>query len=103
MADYIDREALLKEIDEAIESDGLGNTVGQTMKRYLERQPTANVAPVKIGSWKIKIESDGSIKNKCSECGDEEPDYYGIPAMCCMLYCPSCGAKMDNFTEQYWD
>ena len=46
MADYIDREALLKEIDEAINNDGLGYIVGQTMKRYLKRQPVADVASV---------------------------------------------------------
>ena len=103
MAEYIDREKLLKEIDEAIDADGLGYVVGQTMKRYLERQSAADVAPVVHGNWEIKLQYGGTIWNRCTECGNEESENYGIPAMCTMWYCPKCGAKMDNRTNMYWD
>ena len=89
MADYIDREALLKEIDEAIDADGLGYVVGQTMKRYLKRQSATDVAPVVHGKWEI---TSGQIENAvCSSCGTHYQAYYSD-----YQYCPRCGAKMQD-------
>ena len=46
MDEYIDREALLEEIDAAMNADGMGFVVGTTLKRYLKRQKVADVTPV---------------------------------------------------------
>jgi hypothetical protein len=46
MDEYIDREALLEEIDAAMDADGMGFVVGTTLKRYLKRQKVADVTPV---------------------------------------------------------
>ena len=45
MAEYIEREALLADIDAAMENAGMGYVVGQTLKRYVKRVPSADVAP----------------------------------------------------------
>lgn len=46
MAEYIDREVMMAEINDAMDADGMGFIVGCTVKLYLKRQPTADVAPV---------------------------------------------------------
>ena len=46
MEEYISREALLSDIDAAMDNAGMGYVIGQTLKRYVKRQPTANVVPV---------------------------------------------------------
>lgn len=46
MASYIEREALLADIDAAMEKAGMGYVIGQTMKRYIKRQPAADVVEV---------------------------------------------------------
>lgn len=45
MAEYIDREALLEDIDAAQKNGGMGEVVAGTLKRYVNRQPAADVAP----------------------------------------------------------
>lgn len=105
MAEYIDREKLLKEIDEAIDADGLGYVVGQTMKRYLERQSAADVAPVVHGKWEWFEEEHGTIDTgwdrdwgwRCSGCKDTLNDEYDDPDNPPKhKYCPNCGAKMQD-------
>lgn len=89
MAEYIEREALLKAISKVggrplIEWDTVG-VVG-----LVANQPAAYVAPVKIGFWKISgvNPANNVIGNfKCSLCARtslEDSDY-----------CPNCGAKME--------
>lgn len=92
MAEYIEREAVLKEAESRI------IWVATTMEVYelIRDAPAADVAPVRHGRW-IK-ESDGGTR--CSVCnkrvrdvtggGDEPVDLSYMP------YCPKCGAKMDG-------
>ena len=97
MAEYIDREALLKNFCgfDLTECVKYGNkTKEQTARSYgtlmmyeiadvIEDAPAADVAPVVHGRW-IK----GAPNPYCSECfvecRDETP------------FCPHCGAKMDG-------
>lgn len=89
MTDYIDREALLKAISE-VGGSPLSelDTVG--VVSLVANQPAADVAPVKIGFWKISgvNPANNVIGNfKCSLCARtslEDSDY-----------CPNCGAKME--------
>lgn len=76
MAEYIEREALLDDIAAAEKQGGMGTVVAGTLKRYVKRQPAAEVEPVRHGhwercfeDWRKQIEGD-----KCSACGFE---HYG--------------------------
>lgn len=46
MAEYIERDALLADISAAVKHRGMGEVIGQTLMRYVKRQPAADVAPV---------------------------------------------------------
>ena len=46
MAEYIEREALLEDIQAAVENGGMGSMVAGALKRYITRVPAADVAPV---------------------------------------------------------
>lgn len=87
--EYIEREALIADIDAAMEFRGMGLVVGQTMKRYIKRQHAADVAPVVHGRW-----MDNEDYMFCSCCGmqfnycdNDTQDFH---------YCPNCGARMDG-------
>lgn len=87
MAEYIEREALLKAISKVGGSPlSEWDTVG--VVSLVANQPAADVAPVRRGHWK----RDRENRPICSEC-DEEPyrnGDYKPPN-----YCPNCGAKME--------
>lgn len=82
MAEYIDRQAVLDELDEDIEEFVECDYALKTAKKYIKKIPPADVRPVLRGRWKIT-----SIYIKCLECGE-----------CFMLipqnFCPNCGADM---------
>lgn len=98
MAEYIEREALIKRICE----EKCRTEYGKCQKGkhddkiilcvcdFINFQPTADVAPVKHGRW-IKQENYPGTYSKCSECdqrvGGYAPNY---------KFCPNCGAKMDQ-------
>lgn len=113
MAEYIERDALLSDIEAAEKHKGMGMVVAQTLKRYVKRAPAADVAPVVHGlpvrknrpkkyEWyeEIKTENGEILYRKhvyvdetnwaeyCSACGKR---------LCSRFksYCPNCGAKMD--------
>ena len=46
MAEYIEREALLEDLQAAVENGGMGGMVASALKRYVKRAPAADVAPV---------------------------------------------------------
>lgn len=90
MADYINRDALLKELM----LDPIGRML---MKRYnldgfIKGQPAAEVEQVKHGKW---VHDGYDIPHgvdwmHCTNCGNKEPN---VPAAM-TNYCPDCGAKM---------
>ena len=87
MAEYIEREALLADIDAAMENAGMGYVVGQTLKRYVKRVPAADVAPVRHGRWERT--ADGAAL--CTACKRKmNPYQYGY------AFCSLCGAIMDG-------
>ena len=90
MAEYIEREALLADIDAAMENAGMGYVVGQTLKRYVKRVPAADVAPVRHGWWKTNSDRPDSLICSVCKCGFDmwKHDPHN--------YCPNCGAKMDG-------
>ena len=91
MAEYIEREALLKRLKFKAETDttyhhlkqrGLESAMAQVRKA-----PFADVAPVVHAKWEqMKVFNTQYV---CSACGDLFPDYRSN-------YCPNCGARMDG-------
>lgn len=90
MAEYIDRERLLRRfnIDDMMNVNGTlisMNDARDTISNF----PTADVAPVVHGIWIEKPFLMG-ISRFCSNCGDNFGMPHGV-----YRYCPTCGAKMD--------
>lgn len=85
MAEYFEREALIGDLTAAMDHRGMGQVIGQTLIRYVKRQPAADVAPVVHGKW-IKGPSNPYCSECFVECRDETP------------FCPNCGAMMDGGT-----
>ena len=105
MAEYIEREALMRRIKEihCAECDSYHGVrcracwVDDTLD-YIDSEPASDVAPVRHGRW---------VDNHCTACGmmpmgdemweicDFEPPRFEK----FMDYCPSCGAKMDGGAE----
>ena len=51
MAEYINREALLEDIQAAEDKGGMGSLVAGTLKRYVKRIPAADVEEAKRVEW----------------------------------------------------
>ena len=61
-------------------------------KRAIADMPTADVAPMVHGRWKV---IEGTVENAvCSNCGRHFQSYYEA-----YHFCPNCGAKMDGGAE----
>ena len=98
MAEYIDREILMKfpirrdHCDKEHANEHFINGI-ETVMEYAENLPAADVELVRHGRW---IEYPVAHYYKCSECR------YTVPYRKAALmsgkrqynYCPSCGAKM---------
>lgn len=90
MAEYIEREALIGDLTAAMDHRGMGQVIGQTLIRYVKRQPAADVAPVAHGLWVTHYRSgtpvaEGYVSTCCDMWNNRKSDY-----------CPNCGAKMDG-------
>lgn len=95
MDEYIEREALIKKIDEEFhKTDTCGEEqIGFLKCRRISREiPAADVAPVVHGRWDRVIPSKSaakwSSKVSCSVCHNAGYNHF--------KYCPNCGAKMDE-------
>lgn len=99
MAEYIERDALIDDLDAAAKHGGMGAIIAQTLQRYVKRAPAADVAPVRHGRWVLGNVEPGYFTpggNRpwiCSDCGWLASYMLGKPKE---NYCPNCGAKMDG-------
>lgn len=93
MPRYIDAEKLIKHIMEnsAHWQKNEWYTVGALAA--IARTPTADVQEVKHGHWEYH---GRDITHYCSVCGEAIPLGYEF------LYCPYCGAKMDEEEEHQY-
>lgn len=84
MAEYIEREAVLPAVENAVE---LYPSEYNDIKSHIKAIPAADVAPVVRGRW---LKDDTGVIC-CSECGEEHEweDYRAS-------YCDTCGAKMEE-------
>lgn len=99
MAEYIDREALIKSAEKqrVVIKDGTSvaeaiRIQGKAFRKCIETVPTADVVEVRHGEWKIC--SDGYYPY-CSRCR-YEPEISTRYRNNLTPYCPNCGAKMDG-------
>lgn len=101
MAEYFEREATIKRIEEVYCADcnsyngvrcracGIGDAIDM-----IEDAPAADVAPVVHGRWigsKYDPET-GDYMEKCSHCGVFSREYW-------KPHCSECGALMDGVAE----
>ena len=87
MAEYIEREAVLKWIDFVSDGYSYLETGTEFAKRDIKAIPAADVRPVMRGKW----EYDGQTAKfgnpfRCTRCHEENNDTYN--------FCPNCGADM---------
>ncbi len=101
MSRYIDAEILPSLFDEEFKKTRVLILNGEThldnlaegfleADRVIKKLPTADVAEVKHGHWKLKgvlIKATGAKNYTCSVCGCD-----GFHTK----FCPECGAKMDE-------
>ena len=98
MAEYIEREELMKfpirrnHYDKEHGNEHFIYGI-ETVLEYAENLPAADVAPVRHGRWKCN--------KPCPVCGEDR--FKGLDADIWAdwepLYCPNCGAKMDEVSE----
>ena len=99
MTEYIEREALLKELQEEIDFETTMYTEEQNKwfnvglkcaVRDVKHQPKVDLVELKHGTWYHGTEN-GAVYAKCSACG-RKMNYscYGY------AYCALCGARMDG-------
>ena len=89
MAEYIEREAILREIERRERLMVGDKTISvDALKRFILNRPAADVTPVVHGRW-VEYQIPPIIC--CSNCdwatGIEEKNFQ---------HCPNCGAKMDG-------
>lgn len=100
MAEYIERDKVIKELREAYEYDyptasgDFDEYARQDVPNIIRSIPTADVQPVKRGHW-----IDMGDHEQCSECNatrlKEFQSYYGkVTRWEKTNYCPYCGADM---------
>lgn len=105
MARYIDKDLLLKDIDESVVfsvRSGVPSPEIRGANKIIDRiknAPTADVAEVKHGYWREIKQGYGIFDYcfKCSNCGKTTPPNAFAVAP---DYCPRCGAKMDKENTQ---
>lgn len=93
MSDYIKRD-IERIIANAQECD-IDALTWEEQKERLKAVKSADVAPVRHGRWKPFDRTCGRSVFTCSACGEcmDVPTEMGNPLF---VYCPNCGAKMDE-------
>ena len=90
MAEYIEREALLREIERRERLMVGDKTISvDALKRFILNRPAADAAPVVHGRW---------VDGRCSNCGVDIPtdDAHDVIFGSECRFCYYCGAKMDG-------
>ena len=129
MAEYIEREALIRRIKEihCAECDSYHGVrcracwVDDTLN-YIDSEPAADVSPVRHGRWILEAHDERvnyrwNVTAECSECCDEQKEIWAgffpnvpppiardaalVSAESVKLsnYCPNCGCRMDGDSD----
>ena len=103
MAEYIEREALMRRIKEihCAECDSYHGVrcracwVDDTLD-YIDSEPAADVTPVRHGRWMNANSRPKTYWRRCTACGGLA---YFCGIGCSYKYCPNCGCRMDGGAE----
>ena len=68
----------------------------ETAREIVENAPVVDAEPVRHGRWLECEDGWGDTHYQCSECGAEWNLDAGTPDENGMIYCPHCGARMDE-------
>lgn len=68
----------------------------EAAQNLIDKQPTADVEPVRHGHWRFQESYYDADECICSRCSQHMTTHIKER----MLYCPNCGAKMDEEVEQ---
>lgn len=90
MAEYIDRDELLKELCTVSAPIPSESWIVEKCIEKVNEQPTADVTPKSEGWWLYHEDRCSYICSECEE--DAITDYYGEPNF--TKYCPNCGVRM---------
>lgn len=90
MVEYIDRQAVLDELDEDIEEFVECDYALKTAKKYIKKIPPADVRPVVRGRWILDNRPDGGLW-ACSNCKFPS-EAFAVDRL--YKFCPNCGADM---------
>ena len=88
MAEYIERDKLLKFKADVYDEDG--HVLYAVPTGYIVTMPHDDVAPVVHGKWEIVVGSNGKEYMVCTCCRVSQ-DLTGV-----FTYCPNCGCRMDG-------
>ena len=124
MAEYIDRDAAIHEIErrEALMVGDKRVSV-DAMKSFIKNRPAVDVAPVVHGRWILEAHDERvnyrwNVTAECSECCDEQKEIWAgffpnvppsiardvalVSAESVKLsnYCPNCGCRMDGGDDE---
>ena len=95
MAEYIKREAMLREIERRERLMVGDKTISvDALKRFILNRPAADVAPVVHARWgtgRFNLET-GNYEEQCTRCRNFSKEYD-------KPYCPHCAARMDGGDE----
>ena len=101
MAEYIEREAAIKELmNDAPEQVGYSREDAADCIRYMD---AADVAPVIHAHWIEQEDGNLDTYYTCSSCKEDFDLIAGTPCENLYNYCPSCGAKMDEKEDKHED
>ena len=92
MTEYIEKEKLQKDfIEHFCNGSNYVSIFIDDILKFIDDDPTADVAEVKHGKWKHTHTSESYFNEcwKCSVCGFDDTEGFGSN------FCPDCGAKMD--------
>lgn len=102
MAEYIKRDAAIREIEQInpvdygamwdYEAHHWAGECLRDCKEAIDSIPTADVAPVVHAEWVVCGDGD-NVPWMCSHCGKTTAHKYKVIYG---KYCPHCGAKMDG-------
>lgn len=96
MTEYIDRQAVLDELDEDIEEFVECDYALKFTKRYIKKIPSADVRLAVRGRWKVHYDDIWPTEStrECSECHEE------VPLQIVCKFCPNCGADMRGTQDE---
>lgn len=103
MTEYIEREALLQDIEESVCFTVKAGTISNEMRganKIIDRikcAPAADVEPVRHAHWNYRCPIDGNSYRYCSKCLSA---VYDSVLYVSKNYCPNCGAIMDEVVSE---